>query len=44
MADGKETAVKTKSFISKKNTQNRPEPIQWDRGLGVSAFREQIGN
>ena len=38
MADGKETAVKTKSFISKKNAQNRPEPIQWDRGLGVSAF------
>ena len=28
MTDGKAAAVKTKSFISKKNTQNRPEPIQ----------------
>ena len=25
MADGKAAAVKTKSFISKKNAQNRPE-------------------
>ena len=44
MTDGKAAAVKTKSFISKKNAQNRPEPIQQGQVLGVSAFREQIGN
>ena len=44
MTDGKGTAVKTKPFISKENAQNRPEPIQWGQVLGVSAFREQIGN
>ena len=40
MADGKGTAAKTNSFISKKNAQNRPEPIWRGQVLGVSAFRE----
>ena len=44
MADGKDTAVKTKPLISKENAQNRPETIQRGQVLGVSAFREQIGN
>ena len=40
----KDTAAKTKPLISKENAQNRPETIQRDQVLGVSAFREQIGN
>ena len=44
MADGKDTAAKTKPLISKENAQNRPETIQRETVLGVSAFREQIGN
>ena len=44
MTDGKDTAAKTKPFISKENAQNRPETIQRETVLGVSAFREQIGN
>ena len=44
MTDGKDTAAKTKPLISKENAQNRPETIQRDQVLGVSAFREQIGN
>ena len=40
----KDTAVKTKPFISKENAQNRPETIQRETVLGVSAFRELIGN
>ena len=40
----KDTAVKTKPLISKENAQNRPETIQRETVLGVSAFREQIGN
>ena len=44
MADGKNTAAKTTPFISKENAQNHPETIQWGQVLGVSAFREQIGN
>jgi len=44
MADGKDTAVKTKPLISKVNVQNRPETIQRETVLGVSAFREQIGD
>ena len=40
----KNTAPKTKPLISKENAQNRPETIQRGQGLGVSAFREQIGN
>ena len=44
MTDGKDTAVKVKPLISKGNAQNRPETIQRGQVLGVSAFREQIGN
>jgi len=44
MVGGKDTAAKTKPLISKENAQNRPETIQRDQVLGVSAFREQIGN
>ena len=44
MADGKDTASKTKLLISKENAQNRPETIQRGQVLGVSAFRDQIGN
>ena len=44
MVDGKDTAAKTKLLISKENAQNRPETIQRETVLGVSAFREQIGN
>ena len=44
MTDDKDTAAKTKPFISKENAQNRPETIQRGQVLGVSAFREQIGN
>ena len=44
MTDGKDTAAKTKLLISKENAQNRPETIQRGQVLGVSAFREQIGN
>ena len=33
-----------KPLISKENAQNRPETIQRGQVLGVSAFREQIGN
>ena len=44
MADGKDTAAKTKPLISKENAQNRPENIQRETVLGVSALREQIGN
>ena len=44
MTDGKDTAVKTKPFISKGNAQDRPKTIQRGQVLGVSAFREQIGN
>ena len=40
----KNTDPKTKPLISKENAQNRPETIQWETVLGVSAFREQIGN
>ena len=40
----KDTAVKTKPLISKENAQNRPETIQRETVLGISAFREQIGN
>ena len=40
----KDTAVKTKPLISKENAKNRPETIQRGQVLGVSAFREQIGN
>ena len=44
MTDSKDTAAKTKPLISKENAQNRPETIQRGQVLGVSAFREQIGN
>ena len=44
LTDGKDTAAKTKPLISKENAQNRPETIQRGQVLGVSAFREQIGN
>ena len=44
MVGGKDTAAKTKPLISKENAQNRPETIQRGQVLGVSAFREQIGN
>ena len=44
MTDGKDTAAKAKPLISKENAQNRPETIQRETVLGVSAFREQIGN
>ena len=44
MTDGKDTAAKTKPLISKENAQNRPGTIQRGQVLGVSAFREQIGN
>ena len=44
MTDGKDTAAKIKPLISKENAQNRPETMQWETVLGVSAFREQIGN
>ena len=44
MTDGKDTAVKVKPLVSKENAQNRPESIQRGQVLGVSAFREQIGN
>ena len=44
MTDGKDTAAKTKPFISKENAQNRPETIQRGQVLGVFAFRDQIGN
>ena len=40
----KDTAAKTKPLISKENAQNRPETIQRETVLGISAFREQIGN
>ncbi|RHQ56547.1 hypothetical protein DWY31_04875 [Dorea sp. AF24-7LB] len=40
----KDTAAKTKPLISKENAQNRPETIQWETVLGISAFREQIGS
>jgi len=44
MTDGKDTAAKTKPLTSKGNAQNRPENIQRETVLGVSVFREQIGN
>ena len=44
MTDGKDTAAKTTPFISKENALNRPETIQWETVLGISAFRQQIGN
>ena len=48
MADGKGTAVKTKSFISKENAQNRPDPIQWGQGdfgrFCVSGANRQLGS
>jgi len=44
MVGGKDTAAKAKPLISKENAQNRPETIQRETVLGVSAFREQIGN
>ena len=44
MTGGKDTAAKTKPLISKENVQNHPETIQRGQVLGVSAFREQIGN
>ena len=44
MVGSKDTAAKTKPLISKENAQNRPETIQRETVLGVSAFREQIGN
>ena len=44
MTDGKDTGSKTKPLISKENAQNRPETIQRETVLGVSAFREQIGS
>ena len=44
MTDGMDTDSKTKLLISKENAQNRPETIQRETVLGVSAFREQIGN
>ena len=44
MTGGKDTVAKTKPLISKENDQNRPETIQRGQVLGVSAFREQIGN
>ena len=37
MVDGKDTATKTKPLISKENAQNRPETIQRETVLGVSA-------
>lgn len=40
----KNTDPKTKPLISKENAQNHPETIQRGQVLGVSAFREQIGN
>ena len=44
MTDGKDTAANMKPLISKENAQNRPETIQRGQVLGVSVFREQIGN
>ena len=44
MTDDKDTAAKTKPLISKESTQNRPETIQRETVLGVSAFRDQIRN
>ena len=44
MTDDKDTAAKIKPLISKENAQNRPETIQRGQVLGVSEFREQIGN
>ena len=44
MIGGKDTSTNTKPLISKENTQNRPESKQRKTVLGVSAFREQIGN
>ena len=48
MTDGKGTAVKTKSFISKENAQNRPEPIQWGQGdfgrFCVSGSNRHLGS
>ena len=44
MTDDKDTAAKTTPLISKENAQNHPETIQRGQVLGVSAFREQIGN
>ena len=44
MTDDKDTAAKIKPLISKENAQNRPANIQRGQVLGVSAFREQIGN
>lgn len=44
MTDDKDTAAKIKLLISKGNAQNHPETIQRGQVLGVSAFREQIGN
>ena len=44
MVGSKDTTAKTKPLISKENVQNRPETIQRETVLGVSAFREQTGN
>ena len=48
MADGKGTAAKTKTFISKENAQKRPEPIQWGQGefgrFCVSGANRQLGS
>ena len=43
MVGGKNTGTKAKPLISKENAQNRPETIQRETVLGVSAFRERIG-
>ena len=40
----KDISAKIKLLISKENAQNRPETIQRETVLGISAFREQIGN
>ena len=44
MTDGKATSAKIKLLISKVNAPNHPEKWQFGEVLGVSAFREQIGN
>lgn len=34
----------SKQSVHIEEKRPNPESIQWDRGLGVSAFREEIGN
>ena len=47
MTDGKDTAVKTKPFISKENAQNRPRNHTAGNGFGrfcVSGANQQFGS